>query len=119
LLSLRERDFVLAARVLGAGDWRIMTRQLMHNVVAPVIVAATFGAAEAILLEAALSFLGPGVRPPMASWGNMLNAAASITILKSMPWLWLPTGLMIAVTALSLNFLGDRLRDALDPRHTA
>ncbi len=119
LLSLRERDFVLAARVLGAGDWRIMSRHLMPNVVAPVIVAATFGTAEAILLEAALSFLGLGVRPPMASWGNMLNAAESITILQSMPWLWLPPGLMIAVTVLSLNFLGDGLRDALDPRHTA
>ena len=118
LLSLRERDFVLAARVLGASDGRIMLRHLTPNVVAPVIVAATFGTAEAILLEAGLSFLGLGVRPPMASWGNMLNAAESITILQTMPWLWLPPGLMIAVTVLSLNFLGDGLRDALDPRHT-
>lgn len=117
-LSLREREFVLGAQVAGASDTRIMFRHLVPNVMAPVIVAATFGMAGAILLEAGLSYLGLGVQPPMASWGNMLNAAQSLTILEGMPWLWLPPGLMIAVTVLSLNFIGDGLRDALDPYQT-
>jgi peptide/nickel transport system permease protein len=115
-LSLREREFVTATRAVGASPLRIIGRHLLPNVLAPVIVAATFGTAEAILLEASLSFLGLGVQPPTASWGNMLNAAQDIAILQSMPWLWLPPGLMIAVTVLSLNFVGDGLRDALDPR---
>jgi peptide/nickel transport system permease protein len=114
-LSLRERECVAASRAIGASPVRIIARHLLPNVLAPVIVAATFGTAEAILLEASLSFLGLGVQPPMASWGNMLNAAEDIAILQSMPWLWLPPGLMIAVTVLSLNFVGDGLRDALDP----
>ena len=117
-LSLREREFVVGARVSGARDTRIMFRHIVPNVLAPVIVAATFGMAGAILLEAGLSFLGLGVQPPMASWGNMLNAAQSLTILEGMPWLWLPPGVMIAITVLSLNFVGDGLRDALDPYQT-
>ncbi len=114
-LSLREQEFVTASRAIGASPARIMALHLLPNVLAPVIVASTFGTAEAILLEAGLSFLGLGVQPPTASWGNMLNAAQDITILQSMPWLWLPPGLMIAITVLSLNFVGDGLRDALDP----
>lgn len=114
-LSLREREFVMASQSLGASPFRIIVRHLIPNVLAPVIVAATFGTAEAILLEAGLSFLGLGVQPPTASWGNMLNAAQDIAVLQSMPWLWLPPGLMIAITVLSLNFVGDGLRDALDP----
>src|SRR5690606_24735927 len=88
LLSLRERDFVLAARSIGASPRRLIFRHLIPNAVAPIIVAATFGVAQAILLEAALSFLGMGVQPPTPSWGNMLNAAQSLTVLESMPWLW-------------------------------
>jgi peptide/nickel transport system permease protein len=115
-LSLRERDFVVASRSTGAPDLRIIFRHILPNALTPVIVNATFGMAQAILLEAALSFLGLGVQPPTASWGNMLNAAQSITILEEMPWLWLPPGLMIVASVLSINFVGDGLRDALDPR---
>jgi peptide/nickel transport system permease protein len=115
VLSLREREFVLAARAVGVGDERIMFRHILPNVLGPILVAATFGTAGAILLEASLSFLGLGVQPPTASWGNMLNAAQSLSILESMPWLWLPPGLMIGITVLSLNFVGDGLRDAHDP----
>jgi peptide/nickel transport system permease protein len=114
-LSLREQEFVIAARAVGVQDGRVIFRHIVPNVVAPVIVAATYGMASAILIEAGLSFLGLGVQPPTASWGNMLNAAQSITILEGLPWLWVPPGLMIAVTVLSLNFIGDGLRDALDP----
>lgn len=115
-LTLRERDFVLASRALGAGDGRIIFQHILPNSMTPVIVNATFGMAQAILLEAGLSFLGLGVQPPTASWGNMLNEAQSITILEDMPWLWIPPGLMIALAVLSINFVGDGLRDALDPR---
>ena len=87
----------------------------MPNAMAPVLVAATFGIAYAILIEAGLSFLGLGVQPPTPSWGNMLTDAQSLTVLESMPWLWLPPGLMIALAVLSINFIGDGLRDALDP----
>lgn len=114
-LSLRNREFVVAAQATGVPNARLIRRHLIPNVLAPVIVAATYGMASAILIEAGLSFLGLGVQPPTASWGNMLNAAQSITILEGMPWLWVPPGFMIAITVLSLNFLGDGLRDALDP----
>lgn len=115
-LSLRERDFVIASKSTGAPGARIVFRHIMPNALTPVIVNATFGMAQAILLEAALSFLGLGVQPPTASWGNMLNAAQSITVLEEMPWLWFPPGLMIVLSVLSINFVGDGLRDALDPR---
>lgn len=114
-LSLREREFVLAARTVGASDSRIIYKHVLPNALAPVIVAATFGMANAILLEASLSFLGLGVQPPTPSWGNMLTDAQSISVLDSMPWLWIPPGIMIALAVLSINFIGDGLRDALDP----
>ncbi len=115
-LTLREQDFVQAGRAIGASNSRIIFRHVLPNAVAPVIVAATFGIASAILLEAGLSFLGLGVQPPTASWGNMLTAAQTFQILETMPWLWLPPGAMIALAVLSINFVGDGLRDALDPR---
>ncbi len=116
ILSLREQDFVLAAQATGVPEGRIIFRHVMPNVVAPLTVAATFGIAGAILTEAGLSFLGLGVRPPTPSWGNMLNEAQSIEIIENMVWLWIPPGLMIALCVLAINFIGDGLRDALDPR---
>lgn len=116
-LSLREQEFVLASRAMGATNRRIIFRHMLPNALAPIIVAATFGMAGAILLEAGLSFLGLGVQPPTASWGNMLSDAQSLPILQSMPWLWLPPGVMIALAVLSINFIGDGLRDAFDPHH--
>jgi peptide/nickel transport system permease protein len=116
VLTLREREFTLAARCLGVPTSRIILRHLLPNVVAPVIVAATLGVASAILTETSLSFLGLGVQPPTPSWGNMLSAATSTTVLERMPWLWLPPGLAIAVSVLAINFIGDGLRDAFDPR---
>ena len=116
VLSLREREFTLAARCLGVPTWRLIFRHILPNVVAPVTVAATLGVAGAILTETSLSFLGLGVQPPTASWGNMLSAAASPTVLERYPWQWLPPGLAIALSVLAINFIGDGLRDALDPR---
>jgi peptide/nickel transport system permease protein len=116
ILSVREWDFVTAARAVGVTDRRIMFRHILPNALAPLLVAATFGVAGAILTEAGLSYLGLGVLPPGPSWGNMLNGAQSVRILEGLWWLWLPPGLAIFVTVLAINFLGDGLRDALDPR---
>ena len=114
VLSLREQEFILAARATGATDGRIIWRHLVPNVVGPVIVLATLGVGGIIILEAALSFLGLGVRPPAPDWGGMLSdGRAYITIY---PQIVIAPGLMIAITVLAFNLLGDGLRDALDPR---
>ncbi len=115
-LSLREQEFVQAARAVGAGNWWLIQRHIVPAALAPVTVVGTLMVAQAILLEAALSFLGLGIQPPQASWGNMLNDAQNLTLVQTMPWLWLPPGLAIAVTVLAVNFVGDGLRDAVDPR---
>jgi peptide/nickel transport system permease protein len=116
LLSLRQEEFIVAARVVGASASRIVLQHLLPNALAPLTVLATFGVASAILLEASLSFLGLGVRPPTPSWGNILNDAQSPTVLSDMPWLWLSPGLAIAISVLAVNFIGDGIRDAVDPR---
>lgn len=115
-LSLREQEFVDAARAIGAGNLRIIFRHVLPNAFAPIIVAATFGVAAAILTEAGLSFLGMGVQPPTPSWGNLINTAQSAAVMQQMPWLWVPAGITIALAVLSINFVGDGLRDAFDPK---
>jgi peptide/nickel transport system permease protein len=114
VLSLKEQEFVLAARAAGAGTGRLIVRQLLPNAVAPVLVAATLTVATAILLESSLSYLGYGIQPPTASWGNMLNNAQTYVLYA--PWVAVYPGAMISLTVLSFNFAGDGLRDALDPR---
>lgn len=116
VLGLREQEFVQAAQVLGSRSGFIIRRHLIPGVLPPVTVAATLLVSEAVLLESALSFLGAGVQPPRSSWGNMLTEAQSLTVLSSMPWLWLPPGIMIAATVLSAMAVGDGIRDAIDPR---
>ncbi|MBK9123637.1 MAG: ABC transporter permease [Chloroflexi bacterium] len=116
VLVAKQFEYVTAARALGASGARIMTRHLLPNILAPVIVSASFGMASAILAEASLSFLGVGIRPPEPSWGTMLNEARALSVLAEMPWFWIPPGIMTAVTVLCINFVGDGLRDALDPR---
>jgi peptide/nickel transport system permease protein len=113
-LSLKENEFVLAARATGTRNFDIIFRHILPNSVAPIVVSATLGVANAILAEAYISFLGLGVQPPTATWGNMLDGANNY--LESAPWLWFYPGLLILLTVLSINFLGDGLRDALDPR---
>jgi peptide/nickel transport system permease protein len=114
-LSLKENEFVLAARATGTPTWQIIFRHILPNSIAPIVVAATLGVANAITLEAYISFLGLGVRAPTATWGNLLQGAYSY-IDKGAYWLWLFPGLFIVLIVLSINFLGDGLRDALDPR---
>jgi peptide/nickel transport system permease protein len=116
LLSLREAEFVLAARVVGVSSSQILIRHMIPNLVSSLAVLATFGVASAIILEAGLSFLGLGVKVPIPSWGEMINAAQSPSVLIDTPWLWIAPGIAIALTVLSVNFIGDGLRDALNPR---
>ena len=112
--SLRERDFIMAARTLGLSNSQIMFRELLPNAMGPIIVAATLTVARAILLEAYVSFLGYGIQPPLPSWGNMLNGAQQY--LDSAPWLAIVPGVAITLAVTGFNFVGDGLRDALDAR---
>jgi len=113
-LSVRERDFVVAARALGAGPARIMLRHIWPNVTAPIIVQTSLLVASAIVVEAALSFLGLGIEPPTSSWGSMLKAGYQY--MQQAPWLSFAPGTAIFVTVLAFNLLGDGLRRGLDPR---
>jgi peptide/nickel transport system permease protein len=112
--SLREREFSQAAELAGASDWHIIFRELLPNAMGPIVVAATLTIARAILMESYISYLGYGIQPPDPSWGNMLNNSQQY--LTSAPWLAIFPGLMIAMAVTGFNFMGDGLRDALDPR---
>jgi peptide/nickel transport system permease protein len=114
VLSLRETDYVSAARVLGANDWRIIWRHILPNCLGVVIVQATFGVATSILAASGLSFLGMGAQPPTAEWGAMLYAAKKN--LRHYPVMAVAPGMAIMIAVMAINFVGDALRDALDPR---
>lgn len=116
VLAIKQSEYVKASVVLGFRTPRILLKHVLPNTIAPILVYATSGVAGAILDEAALSFLGLGVQPPDASWGNMLASAQSISVLSSKPWLWLPPGIMILLCVLSINYIGDAMRDAFDPK---
>ncbi|MDR2888334.1 MAG: ABC transporter permease [Lachnospiraceae bacterium] len=118
VLSLRETNFVKSNLVAGMSLRHILFSEILPNTVAPILVYATSVVALSMLDEAALSFLGMGVLPPTASLGNMLNGAQSLTVLTRQPWMWLPPGLLIVVLVIAINFIGDALRDALDPTST-
>jgi len=114
-LSLREQEFLVAARAMGASSARMISVHAFPNTVDVLVVYASFGVVNAILLEAGLSFLGLGVQAPTASWGNMINVARNLQVLEQFPWQWVPAGVAIVLTVLACNFIGDGLRDALDP----
>ncbi|AGF55207.1 peptide/nickel transport system permease protein [Clostridium saccharoperbutylacetonicum] len=116
ILSLKEREFIEAAKALGLDSKDIILKHLIHNIYAPIIVYGTLGIAQGILYESFLSFLGMGVTQPQPSWGNMLTAAQNMRVLQSEWWLWIPPGVCVFLTIVSINFLGDGLRDALDPK---
>ena len=116
VLSIREKEYVESAKAVGTKDFAILTKYVIPNAFAPVLINFTFRTAQAIIQESALSFLGMGVQPPAASWGNILYAAQSITVLSSRPWLWVPAGILLVLTVSGINFIGDGMRDALDSR---
>lgn len=115
VLNLRETNFIKGNIVAGMPLRHILFSEILPNTVAPILVYATSVLAISMLDEAALSFLGLGVQPPAASLGNMLNGAQSLTVLTRQPWLWIPAGILIVVLVMAINFIGDALRDALDP----
>jgi len=114
VLSITVRDYVDAARALGASGWRVAWRHVVPNAINPIIVQASLSVAFAILAEASLSFLGLGIQPPQASWGSMINAGRGY--LQQAPWIVFGPGAALFVTVVGLNFVGDAVRDALDPR---
>lgn len=117
VLSVREEQFVLASRSLGAGNNRLIRFHVLPNTFAPLLAEVTFAVGAAILTEAGLSFLGLGVPLPTPSWGNMLETARSLDVLQDGPWMWVPPAIMTLTTILCINFIGDGVRDAIDPRH--
>lgn len=115
-LAQRDREHLQAARVSGAGTGWLIRKHVLRAALPPATVTGTLAVAQAVMLETTMSFLGLGVRPPQASWGNMLTDAQNLTLIQTMPWLWLPPGIAIALTVASVNFVGDGLRDAVDPK---
>ncbi|MDO5033506.1 MAG: ABC transporter permease [Eubacteriales bacterium] len=115
-LSNREKDYIESARAIGTNSKNIILKYILPNSLSPLIVAFTFRTASSIIQESSLSFLGMGVMPPQASWGNILYDAQSISILSDRPWLWIPAGICLVLIISSLNFIGDGLRDALDTK---
>ena len=116
VLCVREKEYVESAKAVGTKDLTILIKYVIPNAFTPILINFTFRTAQAIIQESALSFLGMGVRPPQASWGNILYAAQSITVLSSRPWLWIPPGILLVLTVASINFIGDGIRDALDSK---
>ena len=115
MLSLREQEYVQALKAFGIGSMRIAFVHMLPNAIGPIFVNITLSTAMFILQEASLSFLGLGVPLEVATWGNILNAAQDLTILKGAWWIWLPTGIVVTLFVISINFIGDGLRDATDP----
>ncbi|GIP41183.1 oligopeptide transport system permease protein AppC [Paenibacillus sp. J31TS4] len=116
ILSLKNREFVDAARTIGMSDFRIIFRHILPNAIAPVIISATLQMGSMILTESSLSFLGLGIQPPQASWGNLLQSAQSLTIMTKAPWVPFIPGFMIFLTIMCFNFIGDGLRNAFDSK---
>ncbi|HYK74126.1 MAG TPA: oligopeptide ABC transporter permease [Pseudoneobacillus sp.] len=115
-LSLREQEFVLGAKAIGASDFRIIFKHFIPNAIGPIVVNASLMMATYIIVESALSFIGFGIPQPTPTWGNMISEAQSLRILRNSPAAWIPPGLAILLTVLCINFIGDGLRDALDPK---
>lgn len=116
VLRVKELDYISAANACGSTSPKIIFRHILPNVLAPIMVQVTIGTAQAILMEASLSFLGVGVQQPTPSWGNMLMDAQKLLVLRDMPWVWIPPGMMTLLLVLAIYFVGDGLRDAFDPK---
>ncbi len=116
VLSIREKEYIDSAVSIGRTDFEILRREILPGVSSPVLVALSLRAGSAILQESGLSFLGAGIRPPQASWGGIIYAAQDLSVLTRMPWVWAPSGILIVLTIVAFHFVGEGLRDALDPK---
>lgn len=119
VLAMRNATYIEAAKVIGVSGGRMIRSHVLPNIVAPIVVLATFGVATVVIFEAGLSYLGLGVQPPTPSWGNLVNQARSVTVLERYPWQWFPPALFIVAMVMAVNFVGDGLRDAFDMRGTS
>jgi len=117
VLRVRSLDYVEASRVYGSKSLRIIFRDVLPNSIAPLWMLIAFRLSHAILVESGLSFLGAGVQAPQASWGNIISAAQSLVVLTYRPWIWIPPGICIIITVIGINFIGEGIRDALDPKN--
>lgn len=115
VLRVKELDYIAAAGASGSSSLKVIFKHILPNILAPIMVQITIGTAQAILMEASLSFLGVGVQQPTPSWGNMLMDAQKLLVLRDMPWIWIPPGFMTLMLVLAIYFVGDGLRDAFDP----
>ena len=116
VLSIREKEYVDSALSIGRSDFQILKDEILPGVLSPVFVSFSFRSGSAILQESGLSFLGAGIRPPQASWGGIISAAQDISVLTRMPWVWVPSGVLIVLTVIAFHFVGEGMRDALDPK---
>jgi len=116
VISVREKDYVEAAIASGEKKSTVMLRYVLPNAIAPLWVSVAFRISSAMLTESGLSFLGAGVQPPQASWGNIINSAKSIVVLSQRPWIWIPPGILLMLTVVCVNLVGEGIRDALDPK---
>jgi peptide/nickel transport system permease protein len=116
VLRVKELDYISASNACGSSSLKIITKHILPNILAPIMVQITIGTAQAILMEASLSFLGVGVQQPTPSWGNMLMDAQKLLVLRTMPWIWIPPGMVTLLLVLAIYFVGDGLRDAFDPK---
>ncbi len=116
VLRVKELDYVVASNACGSSSFKIILKHILPNILAPIMVQITIGTAQAILMEASLSFLGVGVQQPTPSWGNMLMDAQKLLVLRDMPWIWIPPGVVNLLLVLAIYFVGDGLRDAFDPK---
>ena len=116
VLSIREREYIQAAKTSGASTWTILFSEVLPNAIPPVWANISFRVAGAILTESSLSFLGMGVQTPQASWGNIIYAAQNLMVLTARPWVWIPPGVCIILVVIGFNFIGEGVRDALDPK---
>ncbi len=116
VLSEREKEYVLAAKTIGTGNSVILWRYILPNAVSPLWMSLAFRISQAMIMESGLSFLGAGVQPPESSWGNIIQAANNIVVLNSRWWIWVPAGLCLIITIVCINFVGEGIRDALDPK---
>lgn len=115
-ISVKEKDYIEAARAMGNGSFRILVKYVLPNVMAPIWITFTLHLGMGIMIESGLSFLGVGIQPPIASWGNIINSAQKLMILKNCPWMWLPAGICLVVFIVCINVVGEGLRAALDPK---
>ncbi len=116
VLRVKELDYITASNACGSSSLKIIVKHILPNILAPIMVQITIGTAQAILMEASLSFLGVGVQQPTPSWGNMLMDAQKLLVLRTMPWIWIPPGMVTLLLVLAIYFVGDGFRDAFDPK---